>query len=83
MSSEERIRELCARVVSESDETALIHSVRELQSALAEYMQNLRRTAAEAADKIFGLQLEAWSGAKDTEKKESDTGDGGARADAD
>jgi hypothetical protein len=78
MSSEDRIRELCARVVSENNETALIDSVRELQSALAEYMRNLRRTAAGAADRIYALQLEAWSGAEDTEEKESDTGDGGA-----
>jgi hypothetical protein len=79
MSSEDRIRELCARVVSESEETVLTQTMAELQSALAEYMQNLRRTAAAVADRIYGLQLEAWSGTEGPEKEESDNKDGDER----
>jgi hypothetical protein len=52
MSTEDRIRELCARVVSESDETAVTQTVEELQSALAEYMQSLRLKTARVVDKI-------------------------------
>jgi hypothetical protein len=53
MSTEDRIRELCARVVSESDETAVTQTVEELQSALAEYMQNLRLKTGRVVDKIY------------------------------
>jgi hypothetical protein len=53
MSTEDRIRELCARVVSESDETAVTQTVEELQSALAEYMQNLRLKTARVVDRIY------------------------------
>jgi hypothetical protein len=53
MSTEDRIRELCARVVSESDETAARQTVEELQSALAEYMQSLRLKTARVVDKIY------------------------------
>lgn len=58
MSTEDRIRELCARVVSESDETAERQTVEELQSALAEYMQSLQLKAARVVDKICARQLE-------------------------
>jgi hypothetical protein len=58
MSTEDRIRELCARVVSERDETAARQTVEELQSALAEYMQNLRLKAARVMDKICARPLE-------------------------
>jgi hypothetical protein len=58
MSTEDRIRELCARVVSESDETAVRQTVEELHSALAEYMQNLRLKAARVVDKIYARPLE-------------------------
>lgn len=58
MSTEDRIRELCARVVSESDETAERQTVEELQSALAEYMQSLQLKAARVVDKIYARQLE-------------------------
>lgn len=58
MSTEDRIRELCARVVSESDETAVRQTVEELQSALADYMQSLRLKAARVMDKIYARQLE-------------------------
>lgn len=58
MSTEDRIRELCARVVPESDETAERQTVEELQSALAEYMQSLRLKAARVVDKVYARQLE-------------------------
>ena len=58
MSTEDRIRELCARVVSESDEMAVRQTAEELQSALAEYMQGLRLKAARVVDKIYARQLE-------------------------
>jgi hypothetical protein len=53
MSTEDRIRELCARVVSERDETAVTQTVEELQIALAEYMQSLRLKTARVVDKIY------------------------------
>ena len=58
MSTEDRIRELCARVVSEHDETAARQTVEELQSALAEYMQSLRLKTARVVDKIYARPLE-------------------------
>jgi hypothetical protein len=58
MSTEDRIRELCARVVSESDETAVTQTVEELQSALAEYMQSLRLKTARVVDKIYARPVE-------------------------
>ena len=58
MSTEDRIRELCARVVSERDETAVTQTVEELQSALAEYMQSLRLKTARVVDKIYARPLE-------------------------
>ena len=53
MSTEDRIRELCARVVSERDETAARQTMEELQSALAEYIQSLRLKTARVVDKIY------------------------------
>jgi carboxylesterase type B len=58
MSTEDRIRELCARAVSESDETAVRQTVEELQSALAEYIQSLRLKTARVVDKIYARPLE-------------------------
>jgi len=59
MLTEDRIRELCARVVSESDETAVRQTVEALQSARAEYMQGLRLKAARVVDKIYARHLES------------------------
>jgi hypothetical protein len=58
MSTEDRIRELCARAVSESDETAVRQTVEELQSVLAEYIQSLRLKTARVVDKIYARPLE-------------------------
>ena len=58
MSTEDRIRELCARAVSKSDETAVRQTVEELQSALAEYVQSLRLKTARVVDKIYARPLE-------------------------
>ena len=80
MSSEDRIRKLCARVVSETDETAVRQLVGELQSALAEYVKTLRGRAAVVADKIYALQLEPRSDPDRTETLDSEREDGLKRA---
>ncbi len=62
MPSEDRIRDLCQRVIAESDEPTLRLLVAELQSALKEFIDATRSHATGAISQIKAL--EAKNGSK-------------------
>jgi hypothetical protein len=57
--TEEKIRNLCAQVLSAQDEIALKKAVAELRSAIHEHTQNTRSRAAEAIPGTFHSDRDA------------------------